>query len=68
MCSYYNSFAFKKKDCSDRNNCGTRLHDRDLEHSLMKKKKIDLQILLFPFLCSGIPELALGTLKMLIHV
>ena len=38
MCSYYNS-CFFKKDCSDRNNCGTRLHDGDLEHSLMKEKK-----------------------------
>ena len=35
MCSYYNS-GFFKKDCSDRNNCGTQLHDGDLEHSLMK--------------------------------
>ena len=27
-----------KKDCSYRNNCGIRLHDGDLEHSLMKEK------------------------------
>ena len=37
MRSYYNS-CFFKKDCSDRNNCGTRLYDGDLEHSLMKEK------------------------------
>ena len=38
MYSYYNS-CFFKKDCSYRNNCGIRLHDGDLEHSLMKEKK-----------------------------
>ena len=38
MCSYYNS-CFLKKDCSDISNGGTRLHDGDLEHSLMKGKK-----------------------------
>ena len=27
-----------KEDCSYRNNCGIRLHDGDLEHSLMKEK------------------------------
>ena len=57
-----------KKDCSYRNNCGIRSHDGDLEHSLMKEKKIDLHILFFPFLCSGIPDLALVILKMLIRV
>ena len=31
--------AFLKKDCSFRNNCGIRMHDADLEHALMKKKK-----------------------------
>ena len=67
MCSYYNS-CFFKKDCSDRNNCGTRLHDGDLEHSLMKEKRIDFHMVFFSFLCSGIPDLALGILKMLIHV
>ena len=32
------------------------------------KKKIDVYMFLFPFLCSGIPDLALGKLKMLIRV
>ena len=63
MCS-----CFFKKDCSDRNNCGTLLHDGDLENSLMKEKKIDLHMLFFPVLCFHIPDLALGILKMLIHV
>ena len=66
MCNYYNS-CFFEKDSSDRNNCGTRLHDGDLEHSLMKEKKIDLHMLFFPFLCPCIPDLALEILKMLIH-
>ena len=66
MCSYYNS-CFFKKDCSDRNNCGTRLHDIDLEHSLINEKKY-IHMLFFPFLCSRIPDLALGVLKMHIHV
>ena len=68
MYSYYNSCFFKKKDCSYRNNFGIRLHDADLEYSLMKEKKIDIHMLFFPFLCSGIPDLALGILKMLIRV
>ena len=38
MCSYYNS-GFLKKECNDRINCGTRLLDGDLEHSLKKGKK-----------------------------
>ena len=67
MCSYYDSCFFEKEAC-DRKNCGTRLHDGDLEHSLMKEKKIDLHMLFFPFLCYRIPDLALGILKMLIHV
>ena len=68
MCSYYNSYFFKK-DCSYRNNCGIQLHDGDLEHSIMKeKKKIDVITFFFPFLCSGISDLALGILKMLIRV
>ena len=67
MYSYYNS-CFFKKDCSYRNNCGIRLHDGDLEHSLMKEKKIDLHMFFFPFLCSAIPDLDLGILKMLIRV
>ena len=29
-----------KQDCSCINNCGIRLDDGDLEHSLMKEKKI----------------------------
>ena len=61
MCSYYNS-CFFKKDCSYRNNCGIRLHG-DLEHSLMKEKKC-----FSSDFCFGIPDLALGILKMLIRV
>ena len=59
--------AFLKKDCSYRNNCDIRLHDADLEHSLTKKK-IDVHMFFFSFLCSGIPDFALGILKMLIRV
>ena len=66
MCSYYYSCFFKKY-CSYRNNGGILLHDGDLEHSLMKKT-IDVHMFFFPYLCSGIPDLALGILKMLIHV
>ena len=33
---------------------GIRLHDGDLEHSLMKEEKIDVHIFFFLFLCSGI--------------
>ena len=55
-----------KKDCSYRNNCGIRLHAGDLEHSLMKEKKIGLHVFFFSFLCSAIPDL--GILKMLIRV
>ena len=61
MYSYYNS-CFFKKDCSYRNNCGIRLHDGDLEHSLIKEKYRS------SFLCSAIPDLDLGILKMLIRV
>ena len=32
------------------------------------KEKIDVHIFFFPFLCSGISDLALGILKMLIRV
>ena len=32
------------------------------------KKKVDVQMFFFPFLCSGIPDLTLGILKMLICV
>ena len=59
MCSYYNSSSY-------RNNCGIRLHDGDLEHSLMKKKK-DFHMFFFPFLFSAIPNLHLGILKMLLR-
>ena len=45
-----------------------RLHDADLEHSLMREKKIDAHMFFFPSLCSDIPDLALGILKMLIRV
>ena len=33
------SYAFLKKETAVRINCGIRLHDADLEHSLMKEKK-----------------------------
>ena len=56
-----------KKDCSYRNNCGVRLHAADLEYSLMKEKKV-LHMFFFSFLCYTIPDLDLGTLKMLIRV
>ena len=67
MHSYYDC-CFFKNDCSYRNNCCIRLHDGDLDHSLMKEKKLDVYKLFFPFLCSEIPDLALGILKMLICV
>ena len=67
MCSYYDSFFFKK-DCSYINNCGIHFHDGDLEHSLMKEKKNRSSYVILPSLSSGIPDLALGTLKMLIRV
>ena len=60
--------AFIKKDCSYRNNCGIRLHDANLEHSLMNEKKNRCPLFFFPFLCSGIPDLTLGILKMPIRV
>ena len=67
MYSYDNS-CFLKKDCSYRNNCGIRLHDANLEHSLMNKKKINVHMFFFPFFCSGIKDLALGISEMLIRV
>ena len=67
MYSYYNSCFFKKKDRNYRNNCGIRLLDADLEHSLMKEKNRCTYVLLL-ILCSSIPDLALGILKMLIRV
>ena len=63
MYSYYNS-CFFKKECCCRDNCGIRLHDGDLEHCLVK----DVYMFFFAFICSGIPGLALGILKMLIRV
>ena len=51
-----------KKDCSYRNNCGIRLQDGDLEHSLMKEK--NLHMFFFPYLCFAIQDLGLGILKM----
>ena len=67
MDSYYNS-CFFKKDCPYRNNCSIRLHDSDLEHFLIKEKNIDVCMFFLPFICSDIPGLALGILKMLIRV
>ena len=60
MCSYYNS-------CSCKNNCVIRLDDGGLKHSLMKERK-NFHMFYFPFLCSAIPDLDLGILKMLIRV
>ena len=57
--------AFIKTECSYRNNCGFRLHDVDVECSLVKK--IDVHMFFFPFFCSGIPNLALGIVKMLLR-
>ena len=51
MCSYYNS-CFFKKDCSYRTNCDTRLHDDDLEHSLMKKENRSSYVILPIFMFS----------------
>ena len=58
MCSYYSN-CLLQKCCSYRNNCGILLHDGGLEHSHM---------FFLPFLCSGILDLILGILKMLIRV
>ena len=66
MCSYYNS-SFFKKDRSYRNNTDIRLHDGDLEQCLMEEKK-NVYMIFFSFLYSGIPDTALGILKMLIRV
>ena len=38
------------------------------EHCLIKEKRIDVYMFFFPSLRSGIPGLASGILKMLIHV
>ena len=69
MYSCYNSCFFLKKRLQLRNNYGIRLHDADLERSLMKERKIYyVRVFFFQFLCYGIPDLALGILKMLIRV
>ena len=52
--------AIKKKNCSYRNSCGIRLHAGNLEHSL--------HMFFFSFLCSAIPNIDVGIVKMLIHV
>ena len=57
-----------KKDCSYRNSWSIRLHAGDLEHSLMKEKKIGLHMFFFSFLCFAIPDLDLGILNMLVRV
>ena len=57
-----------KKDCSYRNNGGIWLHAGDLEHSLVKEKKIGFHMFFFSFLCSAIRDLDLGMLKTLIDV
>ena len=57
-----------KKDSRYRNNCGIRLHAADLEHSLMKEKKLGFHGFLFLFLYSAVPDLNLAVLKMLIRV
>ena len=45
------------------------MHDADLERCLMKERKIYyVRVFFFQFLCFGIPDLALGILKMLIRV
>ena len=56
------------KYCSYTNKCGIWLHAGDLEHSLMKEKKIGLHMFFFPLLCSAIPDLDLGILEMVIRV
>ena len=43
------------------------LHDGDLEHCFTEKK-INVHMIFISFLYSGTPDLALGILKMLIHV
>ena len=42
------------------------MHDGDLEHCLMEE--IDVHMIFISFLYSSILDLALGILKMLIHV
>ena len=61
------TYAAIKNDCSHRGNCGIRLHTGDLKHGFMKEKKGPSYVFLL-ILCSAIPDLDLGILKMLIHV
>ena len=67
MYSYYNSCFFYKKtaaiETTVKSDC--MMVFRTLSH---KRKKIDAYVFFFPFICSGIPGLALGILKMLIPV
>ena len=44
------------------------MHDANLVHSLIKEKKIDVHMFYFLLSCSGIPDLALGVLKILNRV
>ena len=44
------------------------MYDVDLEHGLKKENKIGVHMFFFPFWCSGILDLALGILKMLLGV
>ena len=44
------------------------MHAGNLEHSLIKEKKIGLHMFFFSFLCSATSDLNLGILKMLIRV
>ena len=44
------------------------MRNADLEHNLIKDKNIYVHIFFIPFSYSGIPDLALGILKMLIRV
>ena len=62
MCSYYNSYFFKK-DCSYWNNCGVRLHDSNLEHSLIKEKKNRCSYVLLPIFVFSYSRFSLRNLK-----
>ena len=59
-----------KEDCSYRNNCGIRLHDGDLEHSLMKEKNrssyVFLPIFMFCHSRFGFRNLEDANLSMLL--
>ena len=47
---------------------GTKLIIQYIKNIVSQKKKIDVHMFFFPFLCPGIPDLVLGILKMLIRV